>query len=166
MEELYIACVALVVAVSINSTSVYVQKRHKFYTRRFGANDQIIHSLAILPFWIVFVVLASQLQASQLLYYEFINLRIVGVFLAIAAIALFVGAIKIIGSGALVNSNFFKPQKKVSSGVYRYFKNPIYDSYAILFLSLGLIYDNWGYIVLSALVWLLLICIESKVEKV
>ncbi len=154
-------------AVFIQAYNIWVlDKGHKFYTRIFGVNDQIIHSLIILPFWIVFVVLASQIHASQLLRYEFIDLWIVGVFLVTAAVVLFVAAIKIIGSGSLINSNFFKPQNTINGGVYRYFKNPIYGSYAILFLGIGLIYGNWGYIVLSALVWLLLICIESKVEKV
>lgn len=166
MVDLYIACVVLVAAVTVNSISVYMQKRYNLYTRRFGGKDQMIHSLVILPFWIVFVVLASQLHDNQLLHYEFINLLIVGTLFVTVAVALFIGAMKTIGTGALVNANFFRPQKKVSSGVYRYFKNPIYDSYAILLFGLGLIYSNWGYIVLSALVWLLLICIESRVEKV
>lgn len=112
------------------------------------------------------MVLASQLHVNQLLHYESINLWILGVVLVATAIVLFIAAIKTIGSGALVNSNFLKPQQKVTGGVYRYFKNPIYDSYALFFLGFGLIYSNWGYIVLSALVWLLLICIESRVEKI
>lgn len=166
MADLYITCAVLVAAVAINSLSVYMQKRYKFYTRKFGSKDQTVHSLVILPFWAVFVALVARLHDNQLFHYEFINLWVAGGILVTAATALFIGAIRSIGTGALVNANFFKPQKKVSEGVYRYFKNPIYDSYAILLFGLGLIYSNWGYVLLSALAWILLIYIETKVEKV
>jgi protein-S-isoprenylcysteine O-methyltransferase Ste14 len=165
MWELYSTCAALVVAVAINSTSVYIQKQYKFYTRTFGSNGQIIHSFIIVPFWIIFIIFASQLQLNLLFQYTFTNLWIVGLLLLLTAVSLFVSAIKIIGNGALTNSNFFTPQKKVISGVYRYFKNPMYDSYALFFLGLGLIFSNWSYIILSVLVWILLNCIESKVEN-
>lgn len=37
---------------------------------------------------------------------------------------------------------------------------------AIVLFGFGLIYGNWGYIVLAVLAWVLLVCVEGRVEKV
>lgn len=166
MSGLYITSLILIMAVAANSISVYSQKRYNFYTKNFGKKDQTIHSLVIMPFWAIFLAFVSRLNNNMQLKYGFINLWFVEVIVLTVAVVLFISSIKIIGSGALVNSNFFTPQKKVESGIYRYLKNPIYDSYALFFLGLGLIYSNWGYFALSALIWLLLICVEARVEKI
>jgi len=119
----------------------------------------------ITPFWLTFVLLISGLnQAYGIDMPEYPS---VGYLLIVIATSLFVVSIRQIGSGALVNANFFQKSrvKPISTGVYKFLKNPIYDSYSLLFMGLGFALSNAAFFVIAGVSFIGLNIIESKIER-
>ena len=159
-EYLLITLVSFCLAVAINSTSVYLQKTRRIYDR--SNHGLLLHATLISVFWLIFVGFLSQLNLHSSIATP--SWPIISYGLVIGAAMLFAISIRALGSGALINANFFQNSKVVSSSVYRYIKNPIYDSYLLLFLALGMIYGNAAYLLVALTSFIGLNIIESKVE--
>lgn len=97
-----------------------------------------------------------------------IKVPFIGYGLIAIAIGLFVVSTSQIGSGALVNVNFFQKNKTkyVTTGVYKYLKNPIYDSYFLLFIGLGFALSNAAFFIIAGLSFVGLNIIEGKIERI
>lgn len=161
IDYLLLTLASFYLAVAVNSTSVYLQKTKRIYDR--SRHGLVIHATIISVFWLIFVAFLSQLNL-----YSSIVLPlwpIVGYGLAASADILFAVSISAIGSGSLINANFFHDAKVVSSSIYRYLKNPIYDSYALFFVALGFLYGNGSYIVIAVASFIGLNIIESNIER-
>lgn len=163
MRALLLASLLFVLAVIVNSASVYLHKRYRIYAR-FGKHANTSHSFVILPLWVLFALTASKMNGAHQLKVRW-GFEWVGGVLIITAISLFVIAIRAIGNQALVNGDVFKPTKRTDAGVYKLLKNPIYDSYTILLLGLGFAYQNYGYVILAVLSVPLLHVIEVRAEN-
>lgn len=155
---------SLVLAVAVNSTSVYRQKHRRTYDR--FNNGLLIHILVIMPFWVLFVVLLSGLNQAYSINIS--KYPTFGYSLIVIAMLLFVTSIRQIGYGALVNANFFQKNigKPVSKGVYKYLKNPIYDSYLLVFIGLGFVLANAAFFIIAGLSFVGLNIIEGKIERI
>jgi len=160
---LTLTALSLVLAITVNSASVYLHRRWRIYDG--FENGLLVHGLVITPFWLTFVLLISGLnQAYGIDMPEYPS---VGYLLIVIATSLFVVSIRQIGSGALVNANFFQKSrvKPISTGVYKFLKNPIYDSYSLLFMGLGFALSNAAFFVIAGVSFIGLNIIESKIER-
>lgn len=156
-----ITCFSLLLAVAVNSCSVYLQKQRRIYDKfRHGL---LVHGLIILPFWLAFGFLASTLGSNYRL--PTIPLPALGYVLTAAAICMFVTAVYSLGPGSLVNSNFFKATAFTKKGIYKFLRNPIYDSYWLFFLALGFITSNAAFFIIAGLSFIGLNVIESRIER-
>ncbi len=162
MRYLMLTITAFILAITVNSTSVYLQKQWGIYKR--FKHGMYVHGLVITPAWVLFILLLSGLNRHYTINIP--HTGVAGPLLVLVAIVLFVAAISKIGSQALLNGNFFKKVKIVNTGVYRYVKNPIYDSYALLFTGLGLTLHNGSFLIIAATSLLGLNVVESKIEQI
>ncbi|WP_343576959.1 methyltransferase [Mycobacterium sp.] len=153
---------SLLLAVLVNSCSVYMQRRRGVYDK--FRHGQLVHAVIILPFWLLFGFLASTLN----MHYKLpgVSLPGLGYVLAVSAAVIFIAAVYILGPGSLINSNFFRPGAAASRGIYRYFKNPIYDSYWVFFLALGFVTSNSAFFIIAGLSFIGLNVIESRIERI
>jgi len=164
MVYLILTTLSLILAVAVNSTSVYLQKHKLFYDK--FERGLLVHGLTITPFWVLFALLLSGLNGTYKIDIpEYLG---VGYLSVIIAIGLFVVSIRQLGLGALVNANFFKKNsiKPVSLGIYKLFKDPIYDSYFLLFIGLGFAMSNAAFFIIATISFIGLNIIESKVERI
>lgn len=164
MGYLLLTSLILVLAIAVNSTSVYFQKDRRFYDR--FDSGLLVHGLVITPLWLVFALLLAEL--NQTFGIDMPEYPIVGYLLIVVALSLFVMSIKQVGSSALVNANFFQKSKvkPISTGVYKFLKNPIYDSYFLLFIGLGFALSNAAFFIIAGISYIGLNIIESKVERI
>lgn len=160
MFYLLITCLVFAVAIAVNSASVYIQKHHHFYDQY--SHGWLWHSLVIIPAWALFIYLSEQLNNHTRL--AFTSIKWLGLILLVAAISLFIFALRQIGTQALTNGNLFSQGKSSHTGLYRLLRNPIYDSYCLAFVGLGVYYGNWSYLVLAAECYIGLNLIEANIE--
>lgn len=153
---------SLLLAVAVNSCSVYMQRRRRIYDKfRHGL---LLHALVILPFWLLFGFLVSTLDKHYKL--QTVSLPILGYLLVALATSIFIAAIYVLGPGSLINSNFFKAERATQKGIYKFLKNPIYDSYWLFFLALGFITSNAAFFIVAGLSFIGLNIIESGIERI
>jgi protein-S-isoprenylcysteine O-methyltransferase Ste14 len=164
MTYFTLTLLSVILAITVNSVSVYLQKHRRVYDK--FDNGLMVHSIVITPCWVIFALLLSEL--NQVYEIDIPEYPVAGYLLIGIAICLFVASIRQIGSGALINANFFQKQetKPVKSGVYKYLKNPIYDSYFLVFIGLGLALSNATFFIIAGISFIGLNIIESKIERI
>lgn len=147
---------------AINSASVYAQKYFRLYDRyKMG---WLWHSLVILPAWILFVYLLISLNNHYV--FQFNGSMVGGYIIFIVATLLFGFAINTIGLQSLANGNFFGRGIITNSGPFRLLKNPIYDSYFLVFIGLALIGSNAAYFIIALESFVGLNILESHIESI
>lgn len=157
-----ITAFSLLLAVAVNSCSVYMQRHRGIYDRfRHGL---LLHAIVILPFWLLFGFLVSTLDRHCRL--QTVSLPILGYLLMALATSIFIAAIYVLGPGSLINSNFFKAGRATSKGIYKYLKDPMYHSYWLFFLALGFISSNAAFFIVAGLSFVGLNIIESATERI
>lgn len=157
----YVAATALIVAIGVNSLSVYLQKTRRIYDR-FGARAFDRHRMLITFFWGLFIVSEFMLtRSSWRLGQTYVPL---GLLFMASGLVVFVAAIRQIGFPALANGNFFGYPLRKLKGIYLYTSNPIYWSYVLWFTGLGFVTSLKSFFVFAALSIIGLIGIESKIE--
>lgn len=162
MEYLVLTSVVFAVAIGINSGSVYAQKHHKFYDQ--WRNGWALHSVIILPAWIAFIYLLVNLNNQYKIQFD--SVPAVGYALLILAAILLVLAIREIGWQSLSNGNWFGRGKISRGSIFKFLKDPIYDSYFLAFTSGAFTSGNAAYFILAAESYIGLNLIESHVEDV
>lgn len=155
-------CTVFALAIGINSASVYAQKRFRFYDR--FKNGLLLHSLIILPMWIVFAYLLINLNSHYVLRFD--SLPIIGFLFYSLALLFFVLAIREIGWQSLLNGNWFSRREAIQSGLFRFIKNPIYDSYFLALAGAALSSSNAAYFIIAAESYIGLNVVESHVEQI
>lgn len=161
-----LTCIVLLIAVLTNSFSAWLQRRHKFYNH-LGPTAWSTHQFVIAPAWLVFFVMSTQISTFLVWPLPF-NAPELGWLIVIAAIVLFISAIRVLGLQALTNGNLFGvgPKKRVHHGIYRYLNHPIYDSFTLLYIGVGLITNNGAFVVLGLILHVLLNHVQANLEKI
>lgn len=162
MGYFLLTCTIFAIATGINSISVYVQKRFRFYNR--WRNSWLLHSLVILPFWAIFMYLLLNLNNHYILHFH--ALPAAGYVLLILATLMFGLAIHEIGLRSLLNGNWFGRVKILHGDIFNLLKNPIYDSYLLAFIGVGLADGNAAYLILALEGYIGLNLIESRIEQI
>ncbi|MBS4728293.1 hypothetical protein MSM1_08030 [Mycobacterium sp. SM1] len=139
------------------------QRRFGFYNR-WRNSSWLLHSLAILPFWSSSIYLLVNLNRHYLLRFQ--GVPLIGYTFFSLAILLFVLAIREIGWQSLFNGNWFGRGRISHAGVFKFVKNPIYDSYLLAFIGAGLAGGNTAYFVIALESYVGLNIIEAKVEHI
>ncbi|MDI3313380.1 MAG: methyltransferase [Mycobacterium sp.] len=163
MGYLLLTCAMFALAIGINSGSVFAQRHLRFYNR-WHNNSWLLHSLAILPFWAFFIYLVMNLNRHYLLRFQ--SMPVIGYVFFGLAILLFGLAIREIGWQSLFNGNWFDRGRISHTSVFKFLKNPIYDSYLLAFVGAGLVSGNMAYFVIALESYIGLNIIETKVEQI
>ena len=164
MSYFVLTSIIFVLAITVNSLSVFLQKQHSVYDK--FHHGWMLHSLIILPFWLLFTILVSQLNRHYIVSFDLPVSTWFGYGLIMMGTVMFTFAVREVGSQALVNGNFFGKGKIVNSGIYRFLKNPIYDSYVLFFLGLGFSLSNAAFFFFAVMSYIGLNIIESRVEVI
>lgn len=162
MGWLLLTCAVFALAISVNSGSVFAQKRFQFYDR-WRNNGLLVHGLVILPLWAAFIYLLATLNSHYRLRMPAVPL--VGYAFFVLAIVFFGLAIRAIGWQSLVNGNWFGHGKISRAGIFSILQNPIYDSYLLAFIGAALSTGNAAYLVIALESYVGLNIIEARVEK-
>lgn len=162
MSYMLITSFSLLLAVGVNSCSVYMQRHRRIYDK--FRHGMLLHALIILPFWLLFGFLLSTLDKHYKL--QTISLPMLGYLLVVLATSIFIAAVYVLGPGSLINSNFFEAGHATKKGIYKYLKHPMYDSYWLLFLALGFITSNAAFFIIAGVSFIGLNIIESRIERI
>ncbi len=158
----FLSAGALILAIGVNTITIYLQKTRGLYDR-FGKNAGRVHGIIISIFWGLFIISEFLISNSSWRIAE--SYAVVGALVMSLALVIFIAAIKQIGFQALGNGNFFGSPTRKLKGVYNYIPEPIYVSYTVWFLGIGLITAQKGFFVLAILSIVGLIGVESRVEQ-
>lgn len=162
MGYFVLTCAVFIVAIGINSASVYAQKHYGFYDR--WHRGWTWHSIAILPAWILFVYLLVNLNRHYVLRFDAIP--VIGYALFVLAAALFSLGLREIGWQSLTNGNWFGRGRISHSSIFKILKNPIYDSYFLSFIAAALAWGNAAYFIIALESYIGLNIVESRVEQI
>jgi hypothetical protein len=158
----YLSISLLILAITANSTLVYLQKTRHLY-QRFGNRAHGIHGSILSVFWGAFIV--SEFVNNHSAWRLAHSYPIIGLMLMASAIVLFGLAIQQIGWGALSNGNFFGQPMRKLGGVYDYVHEPIYWSYVIWFSGIGIVTSLKSFFVFSVISIVGLVGLESFIER-
>ncbi|WP_407684860.1 methyltransferase [Mycobacterium sp. HUMS_1102779] len=147
----------------MNSASVFAQKRFRIYNR-WQKNGWLVHGLVILPFWIIAIYRVLRLNSHYLL--RFPAMPVVGYTFFALATLIFALAIREIGWPSLLNGNWFGRGKISHARIFNLLRNPIYDSYVLVFIGAALNSGNAAYFVIALQSYVGLNIIESRIEKI
>jgi protein-S-isoprenylcysteine O-methyltransferase Ste14 len=153
-------------AAGVNTLSVAWQQEREWLTRRFGSRAWYVHLAIITPIWGLFLLLQGRL-GSQVHWPLAPELKPAGVALGTLGVALLLGTSWQLGLTRTFNGYFFGRgrQEPVSGGVFRWLRNPIYDSFLVLFVAEAFGLGNAVYLILAAESFLLLNQLEARVEN-
>lgn len=152
----------LVLAIGVNSVSVYLQKSRHIY-KRFGSNALKVHSAIISFFWLLFIgseFLVSRSSWSQTAY------PILGLTIMAVALIIFVAAFRQVGLQGLGNGNFFGHATRRLKGIYRFMPEPMYLSYVIWFMGLGMLTGQKAFFLIALVAFVGLFFVEAQIERV
>jgi len=159
----YLAIGTLVLAILVNTLTVYSHRRWGIYAR-FGQRAWAVHQLVLTMFWGLAVAAGFLLQRSEFVLER--QYPVFGGLIMIAAIVLFAAAIKQIGAQGLGNGNFFGQPVRKLRGVYLWMENPIYISYVMWYAGLMAATAHITFGIMSLISVIGLLGIESKIESI
>jgi protein-S-isoprenylcysteine O-methyltransferase Ste14 len=166
MTRLVLTTVVFALAAGVNTASVAVQQETAVFTRRCGAKAWYVHLAVITPGWVAFLFLVA--GVSRHFRWALPGLlRPAGVALVLVAAVLWLIAAIQLGPERIANGYFFGrgPRTGLSTGIFRWLRNPVYDSYALAFFGVGLLSANGVYLLLAAESYLLCNLVEARVEN-
>jgi protein-S-isoprenylcysteine O-methyltransferase Ste14 len=139
---------AIFAAVFWNTSTIYMQKKWRIYDVFVGKkNAQTVHGLLIGFAWLQVAVVSIFVTRSSWAFGAVLPL---GLLIIAGSIWIFITALKDIGSGSLVNSNFFGKKLHTSGELYKKLKHPTYISYVMIYVGLGISFGQYGYILAAA----------------
>ena len=166
MRHILLVMTLFAVAVAINTGSVALQQRTQYLSRRFGTRAWHVHLGLVTAAWAAFLLtlIDHGVHVRWTLPHA---LRPAGLAVLAVSAALWLWAFAQLGVKRLANGNFFGrgPSAAVRGGPFRWLRNPMYDSYALAFVGMGLVTNNAAFFVLAAESYLLLNVIEARVEN-
>jgi len=158
----YFAIAALVLAIGINSLTVYLHKKYRVYDR-FGHNALTVHSTLISIFWGGFI--ATEFLASKSTWRTALAYPVLGWLIMAVALTIFILALRQIGYRALANGNFFGQPLRALGGIYKMVPEPIYVSYSLWYAGIGLVTSLKVFFVLAIVSLIGLVGLEAWVER-
>jgi len=166
MRRLLLAMLAFAVATGVNTASVEVQQRSQLLTRCFKGRDWYAHLALTTPGYLWFFSLLRGLD-TRVRWPLPGALRRLGTPLALSAAALGLGALSQLGLAGTLDGYFFGRSKpnRLSKGVFRWLRNPMYDSYVLAFVATACRKQNAVHLLLAAESFVLLNLLEAGVEN-
>lgn len=166
MRRLFLALAMFALAAGVNSASVAWQQRTRVFTRRFGRRGWYVHLALIIPPWLgFFLALPGLSRAVRWSLPQ--RLRPLGWPILGAALTIWLLAYAKLGLARTANASVFEraSQEPVTGGIYRWLREPMYDSYALAFVGQALLSANAVYLLLAAESFVLLNLVEARVER-
>lgn len=153
-------------AAGVNTASITHQREIGWLTHRLGGRAWHAHLALIAPGWAAFFLFLAGLD-REVRWPLPTRLRPVGYGLLAASAGLWLAAFSQLGPERTANGYFFGrgPREAVTGGIYRWRRNPMYDSYALAFAASALARANAVYLLLAAESVLLLNLLEARVEN-
>jgi len=153
-------------AAAVNTASVANEQRTAWATRRFGPNAWHAHLLLIAPSWLAFLASLPGVARAVALPLPRRG-RPAGWALVAVSVGLWLAGYRQLGLERTANGYFFGrgASQPVSGGIFRWLRNPMYDSYALAFAGSALVSANAVYLLVAAESVLLLNFFEAKVEN-
>jgi len=160
------AMAALACGAGINTASVAIQARHRLLTRWFGDHAWHAHLVLITPayVWFVLSLICLEHGVRWPLPWRF---RGLGAMLIAGAATVWGLAYRQLGPKRTANGYFFgiTDEQPVRAGVFKWLRNPMYDSYVAALAGLALLSGNAAYLALAAEAFVAFNIVEARVEN-
>lgn len=165
MKRLAASAAALLIAAGLNTASVGAQLRWQTLERFGKRRAWKLHLALITPPWLLFLASLPGIRTDPRL--QFAPRRMLGAAAVLAAAALWLAAVREIGTARVLNGDAFgtAPPRRIVSGPYRLLRNPIYDSYALALAGVAMLTGAGGYLALSLESLVVLNVVEAVVEE-
>lgn len=165
MSNIAIASLVFALAAGLTSAGVYVQKRHRLYTRLFGQRAWAAHVILLAIVWPTLVVLLAVLSFPVWVLPDWLSSLGAGVLAT--GIVLFIVSAQQLGWADTLNGRFFGKGKRqaVRSGLYAFLKDPMYDSFILILVGVACLTANGVYLLFAAESFVFLNLIETRVER-
>lgn len=157
-----IAIALLILTIIVNCVTVHLQKTKRIYDR-FGRHALTVHSVIVSIFWGLFII--SEFVTNKSTWRLENSYPLIGYTIMAVALTIFILAIRQIGYKALSNGNFFGQPWKDLKGIYKVLPEPIYISYTVWFIGIGLASSLKVFFVFAVISLIGLVVIESRVER-
>lgn len=154
---------AITAAVLVNAVAIYAQKKWSLFDLFIGKKHAYLVYVGLVSLTCLEVVGVSVFIPMS--KWSFTSVWYLGIFAIYFAVKIFASSIKESGAGAIVRKDFFDERTPKKLGpVHKKYKYPVYGSYVLFYIGLGLCFGQYGYIL--AALWLL-ICLGllTFVEK-
>lgn len=165
MDVLIFGVISISVSVFFNSLLVYLKKNKKGIFTKTKKWSILIHGMIIVPLWISTFLGVIYLSLKDGLSSSMFSL-VTSVVVYMSSLIIFYFSVAALGWGSLVNRNVFEGKKNrvVKSGVFKYFNNPMYVSFDLFFVALGLLTGNVSTVLVAAYLFVGLNLVQSKIE--
>lgn len=167
-EYLIVVMILFALAAGVNAASAWAEKKHQYHTKRHGTQGFTVHLTYVGIMWAIFLGALIILPLSEWRLPGWV--APIGLAVLAAALLIFVSAVRAIGWHTMGNGNLFdratdqSPQHFPSSA-HRHLADPVYTSYALVFIATGLLVQNATYFILAAESFILLNLIEARLER-
>ncbi len=152
----------LILAIAVNSTSVYLQKTRNIY-KRFGSNALKVHTGIITSVWVAFVLSTALIFRSSWRFAQ--SYPGIGTLMIAIGLYIFISAYKQIGNDGLINANFFGAKQKDLKGIYTKLQHPMYVAYVFWLVGMATFTGRAGFMLLSVIAAFGLLVVEARIEK-
>ncbi len=141
-----LAALTLVLLLALVLTRILLLKRRGIKAMHFGAldkKDYFIPPFALFYFYIVFAAAFNlPVPSAQ----EFVHAKAiswVGLFFCLAGLFLFAWSLVSFGRSFRVGIDADRPDRLITTGAFRFSRNPTYLAFAMVLIGQFLIFSNW-----------------------
>jgi protein-S-isoprenylcysteine O-methyltransferase Ste14 len=154
----YLAALTLVLLVAMVLTRARLMKRHGIQAVHFGKIDKkdfLIPPFALFYFYIVAAAAFGLRSVTTQVFFQSEIAAWIGVCFCVAGLALLLWSLISFGRSFRIGIDQDHPDKLITTGIFRFSRNPIYVAFALVLIGEFLAFPNWTLVVyLAGAVWL------------
>jgi len=142
----YFAALTLVLVVGLVLSRVFMMKRRGIRAMRFGRLDKrdlLIPPFALFYFYLVFAAAFGLPTVSRQEFFHSELVAWIGVLFCLAGVVGLAWSLVSFGRSFRVGIDTERPDKLITTGIFRLSRNPIYVAFAFVLIGEFLIFPNW-----------------------
>lgn len=142
----YFAALTIVLLLASVLTRVWMMKRRGITAMHFGRSDKTDFFILPFAFFYFYIVFAAAFHLPTVSRQQFVDSELIswaGVSCCAAGLLLFWWSLASFGRSFRVGIDAERADKLVTTGAFRFSRNPIYLAFALVLIGQFLIFPNW-----------------------
>ncbi|HET9741756.1 MAG TPA: isoprenylcysteine carboxylmethyltransferase family protein [Terriglobales bacterium] len=142
----YLAALTILLLLAMVITRLLLVKRQGIAAMKFGETnktDFLIPPFALFYFYIIFAAAFDFPTLSDRQMFHYGPVEWIGVAFCVAGLSLLLSSLISFGSSFRVGIDTSRPDKLITTGVFKYSRNPIYAAFAFVLVGEFLVFLNW-----------------------